>query len=346
MVEETNLFRWATSELSQDAFICWLLSWADHGNKSKNPALHQAGLTFLNSLLQLSGQAVVSSETVVVHKQLASADVVAEIGTDRVLLIEDKIDAVEHGDQLDRYLVAIQAHFPGRTILPVFCKTGDQSGYQKPRATGYELFLRRDFLRTLREIKTATLDSDIFSDFLALLESREKATQSYLHNQVGEWSYPSWQGFFLTLQEALPDLEWRYVSNRRGGFMGAWWHFDVWSGWQTYLQIEENVLVMKMGCWETIHPATVRAAIRDRWFEALLLASTGSCVAIRQPARRGNGATMTAARVGNGNSWLQRGENGRLDFQATVAFLREAMVVLDRARADCSLTENAPGTAT
>jgi len=26
-----NLFRFATSELSQDAFICWLASWADPG---------------------------------------------------------------------------------------------------------------------------------------------------------------------------------------------------------------------------------------------------------------------------------------------------------------------------
>ena len=26
----TNLFDYATSELSQDAFICWLVSWINH----------------------------------------------------------------------------------------------------------------------------------------------------------------------------------------------------------------------------------------------------------------------------------------------------------------------------
>ncbi len=224
MVEETNLFRWAPSELSQDAFICWLLSWADRDNASKNLAIHRAGLTFLNALLQSSGQAAVSSETVVVHKQLASTDIAAEIGTDCVLMIEDKTNTAEHGDQLDRYIVALQAYFPGRTILPVFCKTGDQSGYQNARAAGYALFLRRDFLRALREIKAAAFDNDIFDDFLALLEFREKATQSYLHSQIGEWSHFAWQGFFLNLQEALPGVEWGYVPNARGGFMGAWWH--------------------------------------------------------------------------------------------------------------------------
>jgi hypothetical protein len=29
-----NIFKYATSELSQDAFICWLLAWAKDENKS------------------------------------------------------------------------------------------------------------------------------------------------------------------------------------------------------------------------------------------------------------------------------------------------------------------------
>jgi hypothetical protein len=31
-----NLFQFATKELSQDAFICWLLAWADENCKQKN----------------------------------------------------------------------------------------------------------------------------------------------------------------------------------------------------------------------------------------------------------------------------------------------------------------------
>jgi len=339
MLEETNLFRWATSELSQDAFICWLLSWADRRNAVKNPDAHRAGLAFLNSILQQSGQPPASTETIVIHKQLEAVDIVVEVGGDRVILIEDKTDTTEHGDQLERYKVAVGAHFPNRTVIPVFCKTGDQSGYQKARAAGYVLFLRRNLLSALRDIKMANFRNDIFDDFLAMIESREAATESYLHTEIGKWSHFAWQGFFLNLQEALPEVEWGYVPHARGGFMGAWWHFGEWLGWQTYLQIEENVLVMKMGCWDTNHPSSVRAEVRDRWFEELRAASKASSVEIRQPPRRGNGTTMTAAHIGSGNGWLKRRENGRLDFEATVAFLREAMIMLDKARAGNASTE-------
>ena len=30
-----NLFKYATSELSQDAFICWLLEWAKPQNRKR-----------------------------------------------------------------------------------------------------------------------------------------------------------------------------------------------------------------------------------------------------------------------------------------------------------------------
>lgn len=35
-IQPPNLFEFATSELSQDAFLCWLASWADVRLKTKN----------------------------------------------------------------------------------------------------------------------------------------------------------------------------------------------------------------------------------------------------------------------------------------------------------------------
>ncbi|MGY6771050.1 hypothetical protein OQZ28_15420, partial [Komagataeibacter sp. NFXK3] len=29
--------------------------------------------------------------------------------------------------------------------------------------------------------------------------------------------------------------------------MGAWWHYGAWSGWETYLQIEQESLVLRLG---------------------------------------------------------------------------------------------------
>ena len=47
-----NLFTYATSELSQDAFICWLAKWADPKYKNIDQALHQAGQEFVVSMIQ------------------------------------------------------------------------------------------------------------------------------------------------------------------------------------------------------------------------------------------------------------------------------------------------------
>ncbi len=41
-MRETNLFKWATRELSQDGFICWLMSFAK--NPGINPQLEAVGL--------------------------------------------------------------------------------------------------------------------------------------------------------------------------------------------------------------------------------------------------------------------------------------------------------------
>ena len=36
---ENNIFKYATKELSQDAFICWLVEWINH--KEENSELYE-----------------------------------------------------------------------------------------------------------------------------------------------------------------------------------------------------------------------------------------------------------------------------------------------------------------
>ena len=53
-MNDTNLFAYAPSELSQDAFICWLLSHAKTANQNKNPAITRCALDFVREIPQLS----------------------------------------------------------------------------------------------------------------------------------------------------------------------------------------------------------------------------------------------------------------------------------------------------
>ncbi len=54
-MNKPNLFSYATSELSQDAFICWLLAWAHPENKeinSDSPALHACARALIEAFFE------------------------------------------------------------------------------------------------------------------------------------------------------------------------------------------------------------------------------------------------------------------------------------------------------
>ena len=46
-----NLFSFATSELSQDAFFAWLMQWADSSYKELDESLHVVAQNFIRLLL-------------------------------------------------------------------------------------------------------------------------------------------------------------------------------------------------------------------------------------------------------------------------------------------------------
>jgi hypothetical protein len=114
--------------LSQDTFICWLVAWADTAWASEDSALNSLGLSFVNRLLEMHGVPQRNPPlTVQVHRQLMRADVVVDVGDHLVILIEDKVHAGLHGDQLSRYRLKKKEKFPEKHIVCIFLKTGDQS---------------------------------------------------------------------------------------------------------------------------------------------------------------------------------------------------------------------------
>src|SRR4051812_1220057 len=99
-----NLFQFATSELSQDAFICWLLSWGDPNCESSDASLHRLGVVFIGKLLEMCNVPVPSPITSVkVQRQYKSIDILAVVNDQITILIEDKTATINHSNQLQRY---------------------------------------------------------------------------------------------------------------------------------------------------------------------------------------------------------------------------------------------------
>lgn len=325
-----NLFHYAVSELSQDAFICWLLAWADPDSAAFDAALHEVGLYALNALLHLHDKSSTADKRVTIRRQVKKVDIVVEVGNTLVLLIEDKVNAAEHGNDLRGYTAAISGEYRGREVLPVFLKTGDQASYKVVLEANYRLFRREDLLVVLRAGKEKGISNAVFVDFLDHLESRHRAVGAYAHSNYKKWDRDAWTGFYMQLQNAIPELHWEYVSNKTGGFMGAWWHFRDWEGWKVYLQIEQQILCLKLCEGGPKMDTRTRAEMRDRWLARLLRASQGDHLKINQPRHRGNGWSMTAGKVED-DGWLVARPDGRVDIEGVLALLREAESIVDRA---------------
>ena len=91
-----NLFNYATSELTNDAIICWILDWTNSEHEIyKNLSQDMIRLFTKNKDLDV--------ESVKIKKQYKNIDVLVEVNDSEVIVIEDKVKTSSHSNQLERY---------------------------------------------------------------------------------------------------------------------------------------------------------------------------------------------------------------------------------------------------
>ena len=321
-----SLFSFATSELSQDAFLAWLLSWSDPRFATADAALHAVSTKLLLDLLRAGGVAPPDAvRSVEIARQHEHIDVLVVVNGALALIIEDKTNSDQHSDQLARYLAAAGHRFgPGR-VAAVFLKTGVQSVFAEVERAGFGRFERRDLLKHLRAGREAGVRNDIFSDFTEYLEGLEAGVGAYARLPLADWGDDRrlWIGFYSAVREELGQGKWDYVPNAKGGFMGFWWHRTA----DKYLLLEQRRLAIKI--WVTDTDKEQRSMRRDRWLAAVLAHAASSELPIRRPARLGLGERMTVAELQGG--YLRADPNGMLDVPATLAVLRKAERLVDAA---------------
>lgn len=326
-----NLFHFATSELSQDAFLCWLASWAAPEAAHSDPDLHKLGRDFLAALLEKRGHKL--PETIIkveLLRQYKKIDVLIKIDSHYTICIEDKVGTTEHSDQLARYVEALKSDgVPESRIIPIYVQTYEQLAYTSVKKAGYHLFDRQDLIELLRPYAEKKSNA-IVRDFYDHLSKIDQEVNAFSSCRLHDWPWLAWQGFFRALREKLrqglpdaSDAEWGYVPNRSGGFMGFWWSRLAGDGCHAYIQLEEEALCFKI----SVDDAARRRELRDRWMNRILQAARD--VDIVRPARLGHGGTMTVARFRSD----YRAVDGRgiLDMERTVGRLRDAMKVLGHA---------------
>lgn len=130
-IRSGNLFDYATSELSQDAFVCWLCSrWDD-----PDDTVRAASQNLLHAMLGSDNPTPVRVPRVARQRCHVDVALLTEhAGVRSIVIVEDKTGSVEHGDQLRRYPEQADDLFPGEPydgVRVVYYKTGPLVEYAR-----------------------------------------------------------------------------------------------------------------------------------------------------------------------------------------------------------------------
>lgn len=191
-------------------------------------------------------------ETVECWKQWENIDITAKINDNIGLVIEDKVGAHLHGDQLKRYRISamqwaenekLELHF-------VYINTGNPNTDDRANVAkeGYKLISRADLLASLDEYSGNNV---ILLDYRERLEQFENETNAYLRLPFTEWTDRAWQGFYDWIHEIRPGSTWMKLNNMGGEFWATWWDNDeCWLGDEVsiYPQIDQGRFTFKMYC--------------------------------------------------------------------------------------------------
>ncbi|WP_415846832.1 PD-(D/E)XK nuclease family protein, partial [Vibrio neonatus] len=266
-MNKPNIFEFATSELSQDAFICWLLSWSSPKYSTLDENLHSCSKELLTYFLSLCSVTVPKKISKVrVHRQYNNIDILCIVNDELAIIIEDKTGTVEHSNQLKRYYNIIQKKgFDKDKIAPIYLQTYQQASYANVVNSGYNVCKREQLLSILNN-HSYKIDNNIFCDFYSHLKSLNEKFDTFRSYPISKWTGYSWQGFYSELQNSCNDSYWERIDNPSGGYWGFWWHHTPKSDCKMYIQIEQEKLCIKI----EVLDRSLQSELRTKWHNIAL----------------------------------------------------------------------------
>ena len=241
-----NIFHYATSELSQDAILLWLINWAKPECETTNKEMHNLGCDFVRLLIDKE----IPITSIQTRKQEKDMDITVDINNSIYLVIEDKVGSGIHGDQLSRYRkIAYENYGQTRELCFVYIKTENES-IAKLREIQHEeqyrVINRENIIELLKKYEKPVRTNDIVSDYYDCLLARQEATDAYMNLPYTEWKVSAWQGFYMELESKMGEGSWHYVNRIGKVFWGFYFSETPVLEGSLYLQIEQNTFCIKL----------------------------------------------------------------------------------------------------
>jgi len=251
-MEKNNIFNFATSELSQDAFICWLCNWVNFDDNSLSEDEKKLKALATEFIEKMIGEKL-EDRKVNIKRQYQKIDVLLEIQNktefitneneknpvvDIYVIIEDKMGIGLHSNQIEIYTKLISEKNKninkGKALIKtVYYKIYDEDNMERLKENGVNVILgRENILELLKEYKDK-INNSIFENYHNYLSNIETDVNSYEKKNLEDWNSNCYIGFFKELKNEKnllehaigrqKDCSWGYVNNSSGGFMGMWW---------------------------------------------------------------------------------------------------------------------------
>ena len=251
-MERNNIFNFATSELSQDAFICWLCNWVNFDDNILSEDEKKLKLLATEFIEKMLGEKL-EDRKVNIKRQYQKIDVLLEIQNktefitnengknpvvDIYVIIEDKVGTGLHSNQIERYRELISEKNKnineGKALIKtVYYKIYDEDNTERLKENGVDVIFEREKILELFERYKDNIKDSIFRNYYDYLSNIEIDVNSYVEKNLEDWNSNCYIGFFKKLKNEekilkhadgrKKDCSWGYVNNSSGGFMGMWW---------------------------------------------------------------------------------------------------------------------------
>ena len=192
MLEKNNLFSFATSELSQDAFICWCLNWINYPNEE----LYPMAKDIFSKLLKEEN---LENEKIEILRQYKKIDVLVILKkSKKAYIIEDKTYTSEHSEQIKRYKETIKNDFKEEinNVETVYFKTGfwfsDDYKTASDENKVNKKIDRKNFLDILNKYRGKNPILDDYYEYFEEVTKQEEKEKNYLISEE-ELSQKNWE---------------------------------------------------------------------------------------------------------------------------------------------------------
>lgn len=234
-MNQPNLFRFATKELSHDAFVAWLLNWADPKYKDADEELWRCGTNLIKRFMQKPDIGL-TIDTLEVHCQRKNIDVYCRVNGSHSFIIEDKIRSSAHSDQLKRYLEAVQKDYPNDKVYSVYYKIHDQDNYDHVNKNNYPSFTRQDMLETLNSCKSENQVLKDYRDNLNHIDSLYRFEN--ISHKI--WTHEAWMSFYSEIKKQFGEGSWWVWRN--GLDTGYSWAITEHNNNTLFLQLRKDAI--------------------------------------------------------------------------------------------------------